>query len=240
MRGLGPALFSLAIGIAFGVPGLCLLVFLCLLMWRPELAPEWSGWVEAHSPLAADDFPRQVLNELSQGKSPWGAWGVAAFLSFIGYSALRGARESLRPAGQTRGGGAQVLIRTAHPCVGALLEGDLKLLKTPKPDQVFQVILVCRQNERATLEPRERTKFAQSMEVKVVQAAGGWHVPFRFEVPADAPPSTVRDDLSEAIFGPPYEQNSWFIEFFATDKWIAVPTKMQITLGQATTNSQSN
>lgn len=237
MRGLGPALFSFVIGITLGVPGLCLLVFLCLLMWRPELAPEWSGWVEAHSPLAADDFPRQLLNGLSQGKSPWGAWGVAAFLSFAGYAALRGARESLRPADQTSGGEAQVVIKTEHPCVGAVLEGDLKLLEAPKPNQVFQVTLLCRLTERSEMKRREHSIFVQSQDVKTVQAADGWHLPFRFEVPADAPPSTVRNALAEAIGGLPDVENSWFIEFSATDKWIAVPSKLQITLEAAPANA---
>ena len=237
MRGLVAALFSFVIGIALGVPGLCLLIFLCLLMWRPELAPEWSRWVEAHSPLAPDDFPRQLLNELSQGKSPWAAWGAAAILSFVGYSALRGARESLRPADQSSGGEAQVVIKTEYPCVGAVLEGDLKLLETPKPDQVFQVTLLCRCIDRSLSKERKSSIFGQSQDVKIAQVADGWHLPFRFEVPADAPPSTVRDDLDEVVAGLPRVEYSWFIEFFPTDKWIAVSSKFQITLGAAPVNA---
>lgn len=237
MRGLGPAFISFVIGIALGVPGLCLVVFLCLLMWRPEWAPAWSGWLEAHSPLAADVFPRQALNELSQGSSPWSAWGAAAFLSFAGYTALSGARESLRPADQTSGGDAQVLIKTEHPCVGAVLEGDLKLLATPKPNQEFQVTLLCRHSERSAMGDDHRSMFVQSQVVKIAKATDGWHLPFRFEVPADAPPSTVRDAFSEAIFGGPNVENSWFIEYYATDKWIAVPSKLQITLAAAPANA---
>jgi hypothetical protein len=237
MRGLGAALFSFVIGIALGVPGLCLVIFLCLLMWRPGLAPEWSGWVQAHSPLAPEDFPRQLLHELTQGKSPWGAWGVAAFLSFPGYSALRGARESLRPTDQTSRGEAQVVIKTEHPCVGAGLEGDLKLLETPKPDQVFRVTLLCWLTDRGAMNRQERSIFGLSQDVKIVQAADGWHLPFRFEVPADAPPSTLRNDLAEVITGPPDVEHVWYIEFCATDKWIAVPSKLQITLGAAPINA---
>jgi hypothetical protein len=233
------ALFYIVIGTALGVPGLCLLIFLCLLMWRPELAPEWSRWVEAHSPLAPDDFPRQLLNELSQGKSPWVAWGAAAFLSFVGYSFLRGAREPLRPADQSSGGEAQVVIKTEYPCVGAVLEGNLKLLETPKPDQVFRVTLHCRSIDRSLSKERERSMFGQSQDIKIVQVADGWHLPFRFEVPADAPPSTVLDDgLAQFLFGgPPRVQYSWFIEFSSTDKWIAVPSKYQITLGAVPVNA---
>jgi hypothetical protein len=237
MRGLGPALFSFVIAITLGVPGLCLVIFLCLLMWRPELAPEWSGWVQARSPLAPENFPRQLLLEVSQGKSPWGAWGVAAFLSFAGYTALRGAIESLRPADQTGGGEAQVLIKTEHPCVGAVLEGDLKLLETPKPDQVFRVALICWLSEWGGMESRNRSIFGLSQDVKIVRAADGWHLPFRFEVPADAPPSTERNTLAEAITGLPKVEHVWYIEFFATDKWIAVPAKLQITLGAAPVNA---
>ncbi|MDB5857129.1 MAG: hypothetical protein JWQ76_818 [Ramlibacter sp.] len=237
MKGLARALFSFLIGIALGVPGLCLLVFLCLLMWRPGLAPDWLRWVEAHSPLAPADFPRQFFDELSQGKSPWAAWGAAAFLSFVGYTALRGARESLRPADHSRGGAAQVVIKTEYPCVGAVLEGDLKLLETPKPDQVFRVTLLCRHIDRALSEERRSSLFGQSRDVKIAQLADGWHLPFRFEVPADAPPSTPRDDLAEVLTGPPSDEYSWFIEFFPTDKWIVVPSKFKITLGAAPVNA---
>jgi hypothetical protein len=158
---------------------------------------------------------------------------VAALLSFVGYSALRRARESLRPADQSSGGGAQVVIKTEHPCVGTVLEGDLKLLETPKPDQVFRVRLHCRHIDRGLSEARTSFIFAQTQDVKAARVADGWHLPFRFEVPADAPPSTVRDALGEALVGLPADEYSWFLEFFPTDKWIAVASRFQITLGAA-------
>ncbi|MDB6166940.1 MAG: hypothetical protein JWQ83_2080 [Lacunisphaera sp.] len=233
MRSPVSAVVSFVIGIAFGVPGLCLLVFLCLLIWRPELATEWSRWLEANSPLAPEHFPRWLFNGSLHGREAW--WGAGAMtlvLNLFGYKALRWARESLRPADQSSGGKAQVLIRTQHPCVGALLEGDLRLLKTPRPEQVFKVALFCRHVDRALEKTRESSIFGQCLDVQTALGADGWHVPFRFEVPANAPPSTVRD-LAYMAFGPDRDEYSWFIDFCRADAWIAVPSEFLITLGPA-------
>ena len=233
MRSPGAAVLSFAIGIALGVPGLCLLVLLGLLKWRPELAPEWARWLEAHSPLPPGVFPRQLLSDLPQFESLWGAWGAAALLCFIGYGSLRGARDSLRPADQSSGGEAQLLLKTAYPRVGAVLEGDLKLLETPKPGQVFRVVLFCRCTDRMLSKERVSSLFAQSQDIAIAQAGDGWHLPFRFDVPAAAPPSTVRDAVIDAFGGLPGIQYSWFIEFYRADAWFAVPSQLQITVHAA-------
>jgi hypothetical protein len=203
------------------------------------MAAEWSRWVEVRFPLAPDNFPRQLLDGLLEGKSAWGAWGVASLLSMVGYSALRAAREASRPAGQSSGGKAQVVIRTERPCVGAVLEGHLKLLATPAPDQVFQVALRCRFSDRSLGKTRNGSMFEQSVEVKPMRAADGWHLPFRFEVPADAPPSTTHDDLVEPFVGRADVDHSWFIEFFPADKWIAVPSRFPVGLEAAPVSAAS-
>ena len=233
MRSPGAAVLSFAIGVAFGVPGLCLLVFLGLLDWRPELAPEWARWLDAHSPLPPGVFPRQLLSDLPQFESLWGAWGAAALLCFIGYDSLRAARESLRPADQSSGGEAQLVLRTAHPRIGAALEGELKLLETPKPGQLFRVGLVCRCKPPTLSNSRVRTIFEQSHKAAIAQSADGWHLRFLFHVPADALPSTVRNTVIDVFCAGDNSEYSWYIEFCRADAWFAVPSQVQITLDAA-------
>ena len=235
MRNPVAFLLSTLIGIAFGVPGLSALVFVGLFAWRPGLALTWAQWVAAHTPITLESFLELRPNGVFLVRSQWGTFGAGALLSLLGYFALHGARESLRPADQSSGGLAQVLIKTQCPCVGAVLEGELKLLTAPKPDQVFRVSLLCRHIHSLADDRRERTVvcLSQDIEIKITQVVEGWQLPFRFEVPADAPPSTVFDNLGYLVSGPPMDEYSWFIEFFPTDKWIVSPSSFKIVLGAA-------
>ena len=188
MRNPFAALLSTLIGVAFGVPGLSALVFVGLLAWRPGLALTWAQLVAAHTPIPLESFLELRPNGVFLVRSQWGTFGAGTLLSLIGYFTLCGARESLRPADQSSGGLAQVLIKTQCPCVGAVLEGELTLLKAPKPDQVFRVSLLCRHIHSLADDRRKRTIvwLSQDIEIKITQVVEGWQLPFRFEVPADA------------------------------------------------------
>jgi hypothetical protein len=233
MRSLGGALFSFAFGIAFGVPGLCVFIFLCLLKLQPESAPAWSRWLVGHSPLPPNIFSGQLFSELPQSESLWSAWGGAALLCVIGYSCMRSARDCLRPTNQTTDGEAEVELKTEHPRVGAVLEGDLKLLEAPTPGQEFLVSLFCRYIETSRSGTVRKSLFRQNQTIKIVEAADGWRLPFRFDVPADAPPSTVHDPWVDALSDMTGNDYAWYIEFCRADGWFVVPSEFPITLDAA-------
>ena len=220
MQKLLGASVSFAIGLAFAIPGVCLLLFLAFGRSQPDLAQAWLSWLLAHAVVSPD-----VTAALIQGHPA--AWVVGIVLTWLGWSSLQGARDGLRPEGESTGGEAQLELTTRHPRAGGLLEGRLRLLKIPEGGQRFRVEVVCRETSEA---PRtRRTVFNQSQDVAAVDSVNGWVLPFRFELPAESPPSTAPANFNIS----PDPVIRWSIELCRADALIAVPSSITLSVGAA-------
>ena len=229
MRRLATALLSFVVGIAFAVPGIVLALWVGLAVYRVELAVGYSQWAAERLPSLA--VPLLQLADYATHRESLIVAGLgAAFLCLIGFSSLRGARQMLRPADQSSGGEAQIVLKTDFPRVGRPLEGSLRLLEIPEPEQVFRLELSCRRTYVTGDQRRKQgveTPFCAEQDVQVAQTAEGWSLPFRFEVPVTAP-------SSDAGNFEPGEGYIWRLVFEPKDGWISFGgPEFLLTLGPA-------
>ena len=221
------AFFSLAFALLFGVPGLVLLGWTALAVYKVERAFEWALWAANHSPVPLTVPPMQLANDLIQDSSLVIAGVVGAILCFVARHNLRTVRQMLAPPGTSHDGKGRIVLKTAQPRVGRPLEGSIHLAKDAKPGARFTVQLLC--EKRTSREDGKRddvdTAHSDEQEVSAVRGAHGWSVPFRFEVPATAPPSPT--GLPQA------HGYRWRVEMFPSKAFIAVPTKFPVVLAGA-------
>lgn len=110
---------------------------------------------------------------------------IAAFIALAtAWARLRQARIALRPASESQDGRGELKVAgMQEPRVGRPFEGSIVLREAPMPGEEFDVILTAWSGGRAAhrFESKSRAR----------PGAHGVTLPFRFDVPATAPPSGV-------------------------------------------------
>lgn len=220
------SLFSFLVAIVLGVPGILLALQVGLVLYKVELAFDWALWVAEHSPLPLSIPAVQLANYAIQRDALIPAGLIAAFLCLLSYGALRNARGSQRPADESDDGKGRIELKAQQARVGRPLEGRVRLTKEARPGDVFRVELSCRRRVNSDDDSRWETPFFAQQDVQAVQGAEGWSVPFRFEVPATAPHSTVGGFQNDYDF-------NWQLGFFPAKAWIATPSRFSLQLAAA-------
>lgn len=226
MRKLIAFMFNLVFGLAFGAVGVCLAIWIWLALNKVELAFNWVLWAADHSPLPLTITPVQLANEAIQRNSLIAAGVSTAFLCWFAFDSLRSARQSLRSNEESNDGKARIELKTEHPRVGSPLEGRLRLTKDAKPGEFFRVDLSCKRRHISGDKKLEETAFYANHEVRAVQDAHGWSLPFKFDVPVTMPPSAKRDMFAG-------EGYHWFMGFSSVNEWISFPSLIALTLAPA-------
>ena len=192
--------FNLLFGILLGAMGIALAAWVVLAYYRVTEAFDWALWALERLPFSLNVPLVQLANEMTQLNSLIWVSMAAAFLCWIGISTLRGEREVekreveiLVDEGHSRS--ARVELRAAHPRVGRPLEGALRLIDDSISGNRFRLVLSCsRVHWQKDAGRRDtaftETAFVEKQEVRVMQGGPGTSIPFRFNVPATAPPSS--------------------------------------------------
>lgn len=229
MRQLASAI-QLLIGIALAVPGVLLALWVVVALYKVEVGFDWALWALEHSPFELTGPSVELANEAIQRNSLISGGMLAAVLCSVGFSFLRGARRSLRPPDESHDGKARIVLKAAHPRVGRPLEGSLRLTKDAEQGDVFQVELSCSRYLRSRDEKNPvETPFFARLETKAAQGSQGWSVPFRFEVPATAPPTMARG--LRGLLAP--DLFVWELTLRPLKGWIVSPSEFALELAAA-------
>lgn len=224
---LAAALLMLLIGLCFALLGLSFALWVGLVFYRTELAFDGARWAVENIPLPWTVAPVQFANDMLQRDALIGIALAAFMLCLLGFGALRSVLQSLRPADQSSDGKGRIVLKAESPRVGVPLEGFVVLLAPPMPEQVFRLVLRCRRRYRQGDRDREETAYQEQRDIQVLQNAEGWVVPFRFEIPASAPPSAAAGlNFREGFH--------WHLDFYRADTWISFMPGFGLTLGPAT------
>lgn len=223
MRKLISASFSLVFGILLGAAGLTLAAWVLLAIYRVEEAFDWVLWAAERSPVPLTVPAVQLANEMIQRNSLIGAGAAAAILCWIGINKLRGAPAEI-PVDAGHHASARIELRADHPRVGRPLEGSLRLLDDSIPGNRFRLELTCRRIHWRRDESVTETGFVEQQDVRVVRGGPGCSVPFRFNIPATAPPSSSTSDASG------YQ---WQLALYPLETVFALPSTFALRLGPA-------
>lgn len=208
---------SRLIGLALVAPGALLGLWVVTAMFSTELAFDGAYWYAQHSPFELTVPPVQFANDMIQPRNRTSYGLLALLLCWIGLSNLgllgRGAALALD-------------LKTTDARVGRPLEGSLLLASAPKPDDGYDVRLACTQSQGSGKNRRVITAFEARLEARPVQRVEGWSVPFKFDIPATAPPTGT-----PGLFKPqPFD---WHLSVYRTNTWISFPTSFPIELAAA-------
>lgn len=189
MLKLVAASFDLFLGTLLGAVGLPLALWVLVALYRAELARESALWALELSPLSHGTAV-QLAGDLTQRNALIALGIAAAVLCAMAFAALRSARSELRPVGATTHGGKVRIELVTNPLrVGAPVAGSIWLSRRMEPDDAIRVGLSCKRIHGSGVDQTAEVAFSEVRDVAPVRTSHGWSAPFRFEVPAIAPPS---------------------------------------------------
>jgi len=222
---------NLVSGIALGAVGVCLAIWVGIALYKVEWAFDLVLLATKHSPFPLDGISVQLANDAVQDSSQVAVGVVAAVLCIMAIQSMRFARLSMRPINESHDGRVRVEFKAEHPRVGRPLEGSLWLKKDAKPGEMFCVELTCMQCYYTTKDGAADNQYSKAFfakqEVQAVQGSEGWNVPFRFDVPVTAPPSTQGFKLSRQwTYG-------WSLGIYPANAQNAHPSGFELTLAPA-------
>jgi hypothetical protein len=226
MRKFIAAAFSLILGIVLGVVAVALALWVMLALYRVEEASGWVLWALERTPMPLTAAPMQLTNDAIQRDTLIAAGLAAAVLCLFALTSLRSARRALRPAHVSHDGKGQVEFRARSLRVGRPVEGSIWLARDTEPGETFKVELSCKRNHGSGENETNETAFWEHLEVPAVRSPVGWSIPFRFDVPLIAPPSSA-DSL---INGPGYR---WRLAFVRSKARLSFPSVFALELGAA-------
>jgi hypothetical protein len=214
------------IGLALTAVGAVALAWVALALIDAESAYELALSVLRRPELLAAKPPEQTASEMlmRDGLAMEGAVGAMAL--WAGVCLLGAARTALRAANLSHDGKFEIAFDNPHLRVGTTLDGKLRLMKEPKPGEVFRIELTCSVTHPAGDEPEQKTftAFSEQQDAKAVQGAGGWSVPFSFGIPASAPVSTPGSTLALGVY-------HWRLKVYRANAWIATGSRFNLDLG---------
>ena len=197
MRKLVSNVFNLLLAILLAAMGIALAAWIVLANYRVTEAFDWALWALELLPFSLNVPLVQLANEMTQRNSLIWVGVAAAYLCWVGFSNLRGEREDLRGAREVEilvdeghSKSARVELRADHPRVGRPLEGALRLIDDSISGNRFRLVLSCSRVHWQDNKSFTETAFVEQQEVRVVRGGPGCSIPFRFNVPATAPPSS--------------------------------------------------
>src|SRR5262249_5797729 len=100
---------------------------------------------------------------------------------------------------------ARVTFREPWPRVGGLLEGDLWLDGETRPGEEYRLRIVCQAEADEV--------FAQEQCSQAVPGDRGWRVPFRFDIPSSAPPTTIPEIVYGREVWNSKDRYNWQLEY---------------------------
>jgi hypothetical protein len=208
------AMFSLLLALAFAAAGVPLALWAAGATWRAETAREWAVWFLERSPLPLYAAPSQVANDALQRDSLIAASLAAALLCLMAFSLLRSAQRSLRRADESHDGRATIHLTSQSLRVGRPVEGSIWLARGSQNGGMYHLELSCSRGHGPRRSDHTETAYFEELEVAPVATPVGWSLPFRFVVPAIAPPSGV----SRFMSGPGYR---WHLTFRRAGGWMS-------------------
>ncbi len=217
------AAVSMVFGLAAGAVGLVLAGGTVLKFFDIDA----SEWATAHSPILLDAVQMSVASPLIQEYSVFRMALFAGVYCVVALVLLNVARTCRQPLGTSDDGKSELDLKTVAPRVGSVLEGAMRLVKEAKAGDMFRVSLICNRrhppNSESTIYGDPVRIFEKREEVRVVQDARGWSVPFRFEVPITAPASQADEARRRDMF-------SWRLEMVPANALIAFSSGFDIVL----------
>jgi hypothetical protein len=193
------AIENLLLAILFGAPGATVAAWVALTVQRTEkgydLALQALEWVEAAALLDFGQPAAQLAGKFIQRESVQLAGIGGLVLCAVSLVFLHRFYRCIRPLDPNHGRMALLVLKTQHPRVGQVLEGKLQLKEDVQPGEEFQISLFCA--VPGTSRPSS-IAFSDSQVRQAVAESLGWSVPFRFELPDTAPPTTTRGWLTDA------------------------------------------
>lgn len=219
------AIVSLLFGtLVLGVPAALSSWWLWTAFQEPWRAREWVIRAAERSPIPLTVTPEELSKDLVHPNALIVAGLVAAFFCLALLKVLLDTRRGRRASDETDDRKARLEL-ASHPArVGRPLEGILQLAKEARAGDRFTVRLWCERRYRSAGKSATEVPFSEEMEVRVVPDARGWRVPFRFEVPAWAPPS--------GLLGPDGHYD-WWLSLAPAGKLLASRSVIMIGLGPA-------
>jgi hypothetical protein len=225
------ALFIYPVGLALTGAGVVVAGWVGLALVDPERAHDWALWALEHSNLSFATPVAKLAGDMLQSRSLFAEAAFAAFVMFFGVRTLLAGRTALRPANQSQDGKFEIELKTVDPHVGARLDGTIRIAKDPNPGEVYRVSLTCSRSYSPKDEEMKRkdvtdTAFYEQLDVKVVQGARGWSIPFSFSIPATAPVSTARSTVARGVY-------HWRLAVYRANAWVALGSWFNLSMGAA-------
>ena len=220
------ALFIYPIGLALTGAGAIVAGWVGLAIFDADRARDWALWAMEHSNLSFATPVAKLADDMLQAGSLLAEAAFAAFVAFFGVRTLLAGRAALRPVTQSHDGKFEIELKTLDPHVGASLDGRIRIAKDPNPGEVFRLDLSCARSYSPAEGKRKGMKefaFAEQQDVKAVQGARGWSIPFSFRVPATAPASEARSSVAHRVY-------YWRLAVYRANAWIALGSWFNLTL----------
>lgn len=219
------AIASLLSGaLALGAPAALSSYWVWTAFQEPWRAREWVIWAAERSPIPLTVTPLELARDLVHPNGLIVAGLVAAFFCLALLKLLIDAPRGRRASDETDDRKARLEL-TSHPArVGRPLEGILLLAREARAGDMFTVRLWCERRYRSGGKNATEMPFSEEREVRVVPDARGWRVPFRFDVPAWAPPSGPSGSRGDFV---------WWLSLAPAGKLFATRSVIMVGLGPA-------
>ncbi|MDH5263350.1 MAG: hypothetical protein OEX21_01240 [Betaproteobacteria bacterium] len=207
-----------------GVPAVLSSYWVWTVYREPSRARDWAIWAAERSPIRLTVTPESLAGDLVGPNGLILAGVVAAFLCLAPLKLLFDLQRGRRASDETDDRRARLEL-TSHPArVGRPLEGILRLAKEARMGDMFTVGLTCERRYQSGGKTATERPFAEQKDVRVVPDPRGWRVPFRFDVPAWAPPSGLPGPDGHYL---------WWLSLAPAGKLFATRSNIMVGLGPA-------
>lgn len=220
------ALIGFPLGVAFTGAGLLVAGWAALAYYKTQLALDWMLWAIKRFDLRLTVPPEKLADDLIAYPTITEVF-VALILFAVGTGFLRVARTAVRPADMSDDGKARITLKEELARAGRRLEGSVQLLKEPKAGEAFALMLSCRRSYKSGDDNKVETAFQDRQEAQPLQDGPGWSLPFRFEIPAAAPPSANQSFLNTDGY-------RWRLEVSRSKAWLGSPSVFDLYVAPAT------
>jgi hypothetical protein len=216
-RNLLDGLLFYPIGLALAAAGALAAAWIVLAIYAMQQAFDVALWALRHAPMRFDAPVEAIAQDLMRPDKRVAQSAIAALMAFVGWTTLRGARTSLRPATASDDGKFEIELEAPQLRLGEKVGGKLRFLKAPGLREMFRLELRCKRFSRDP-DGKERNKvvFAAYQDVAASEDPRGGYIAFSFDVPADAPASCPWNWIN-----PQFDVFKWQLAVYRADALIA-------------------
>ncbi len=151
-----------------------------------EDARRWAYRAASESPRDLAWWLRDVGDKASADGMVF--FGIAGgVLLLLGHQLLGAFRVALRTLDVSDDGLARIRVASPPPRPGRAFEGDIRMKREPRADEAFTLALECIRREGTGSDASIEKAYSVTVEAKPAPGAQGLRIPFRFDVPEDAP-----------------------------------------------------